>query len=75
MELREYWRRHGKDHVLAAVLLMAFAFWINQGIEIKGLYMDDLYMWSCYGEQTFQEFVFPIGGTRCRFSTWHRIWK
>ena len=28
--------------------------------------MDDLYMWSCYGEQTFQEFVFPIGGTRCR---------
>lgn len=66
MELREYWRRHGKDHVLAAVLLMAFAFWINRGIEIKGLYMDDLYMWSCYGEQTFQEFVFPIGGTRCR---------
>lgn len=66
MEIRAYWKRHGKDHLLAAVLLMAFAFWINRGITIKGLYMDDLYMWSCYGEQTFQEFVFPIGGTRCR---------
>lgn len=56
-----------KSHLIAGILLMAFAFFINRGIEIKGLYMDDLYMWSCFGEQTFQEFVFPIGGTRCRF--------
>lgn len=55
-----------KNHVIASVLLMAFAFFINRGIEIKGYYMDDLYMWSCFGEQSFQEFVFPIGGTRCR---------
>lgn len=56
-----------KNHIMAAILLMAFAFFINRGIEIKGLYMDDLYMWSCFGEQSFWEFVFPIGGTRCRF--------
>ena len=41
-----------KDEIIAAGLLMAFAFFINRGIEIKGLYMDDLYLWSCYGEQT-----------------------
>lgn len=56
-----------KNHAIAALLLLIFAFFINRGIEIKGLYMDDLYMWSCFGEQSFWEFVFPIGGTRCRF--------
>lgn len=56
-----------KDHVIAAILLMGFAFFINRGIEIKGLYMDDLYMWSCFGEQSFFEYVFPIGGSRFRF--------
>lgn len=56
-----------KNHVIAALLLMGFAFFINRGIKISGLYMDDLYMWSCFGEQSFREFVFPIGGTRCRF--------
>lgn len=68
MEIYEDSKRteHWKTHSIAAILLMAFAFFINRGIEIKGLYMDDLYMWSCFGEQTFQEFVFPIGGTRCR---------
>ncbi len=56
-----------KNHMIAAILLMAFAFFINRGIEIKGLYMDDLYMWSCFGEQSFFEYVFPIGGSRFRF--------
>lgn len=56
-----------KTHVIAALLLMSFAWFINRGIEIKGLYMDDLYLWSCYGEQSFFEYVFPIGSTRFRF--------
>lgn len=56
-----------KTHLIAAILLMGFAFFINRGIEIKGLYMDDLYMWSCFGEQSFIEYVFPIGGSRFRF--------
>lgn len=54
---------------LAAVA--AFAFWVNRDIVIKGLYMDDLYMWSCYGEQSLTEFVFPIGtSTRFRPVYW-----
>ena len=49
----------------------AFAFWVNRDIVIKGLYMDDLYMWSCYGEQSLTEFVFPIGtSTRFRPVYW-----
>lgn len=51
--------------------LFIFGFYVNRGIEIKGLYMDDLYMWSCYGEQSFFEYVFPIGtSTRFRPVYW-----
>lgn len=63
-----------KDEIIAAALLLAFAFFINRGIEIKGLYMDDLYLWSCYGEQSFREFVFPLGGTRFRFVYYLAAW-
>lgn len=61
------WLYHWKDEVLALGFLMAFAFVINAGIQIKGLFMDDLYLWSCYGEQSFLEYVFPLGSTRFRF--------
>lgn len=63
-----------KDEIIAAGLLMVFAFFINRGIEIKGLYMDDLYLWSCYGEQTFSQFVFPMGSTRFRFLYYLAAW-
>ena len=56
-----------KEGLLIFAVLLGFGFFINQGVELKGLYMDDLYLWSCYGEQTFKEFVFPIGSTRFRF--------
>ena len=49
--------------VLLLILLAVFGFWVNRDIVIKGLYMDDLYMWSCYGEQSLKEFVFPVGTT------------
>ena len=59
-----------KDLIFLAVIA-AFAFWVNRDIVIKGLYMDDLYMWSCYGEQSLTEFVFPIGtSTRFRPVYW-----
>ena len=61
------WQYRWKDEVITAGLLLAFGFFINRGIEIRGLFMDDLYLWSCYGEQTFREFVFPTGSTRFRF--------
>ena len=43
-----------KDSIIILVMF-AFAFVVNTGIRISGLYMDDLYMWSCYGEQSFVE--------------------
>ena len=57
--------------LLWILLLSVFAFYVNRDIVIKGLYMDDLYMWSCYGEQSLAEFVFPIGtSTRFRPVYW-----
>ncbi len=63
-----------KNDVIAISLLTGFAFFINRGIEIKGLYMDDLYLWSCYGEQSFFQYVFPIGSTRFRFLYYLAAW-
>jgi len=63
-----------KDELIAAGCLMAFAFFINAGIEIRGLFMDDLYLWSFFGEQSFLEFVFPIGGIRFRFLYYLAAW-
>lgn len=63
-----------KNDVIVALVLAGFAFWINRGIVIKGLYMDDLYLWSCYGEQSFSEFVFPMGSTRFRFLYYLAAW-
>ncbi len=62
---RAFWTSRLKD-LLPIVLLFMFAFFINRGIEIEGLYMDDLYLWSCFGEQSFLTFVFPLGSTRFR---------
>ena len=56
--------------IIAIALMVAWAFWLNQNIRVSGLYMDDLYLWSCYGEQSFTEFVFPLGSTRFRPIFW-----
>jgi hypothetical protein len=37
MEKKYEW----KDHVIFMGLLLALAVWVNHGIQIKGLYMDD----------------------------------
>ncbi len=63
-----------RDDIIAALALVLFAFWVNRGLEIRGLYMDDLYLWSCYGEQSFLEYVFPIGSTRFRFLYYLAAW-
>ena len=70
MEKKYEW----KDHVIFMGVLLALAVWVNRGIEIKGLYMDDLYFWSCYGEQSFLEYVFPMGSTRFRFLYYLAAW-
>lgn len=56
-----------KADALALFLLMAFAFFVNRDMEIKGLYMDDLYQWYSYNSEPFLQAVFTFGGTRCRF--------
>ncbi len=63
-----------KEELLVFAVLVGFGFFINQGVELKGLFMDDLYLWSCYGEQTFREFVFPMGSTRFRFVFYLAAW-
>lgn len=70
MEKQYQW----KDHVIFMGLLLGLAVWLNHGIQIKGLYMDDLYFWSCYGEQSFVEYVFPMGSTRFRFLYYLAAW-
>lgn len=73
---RKRWQMAGRwrNDLLAALLLACFAFWINRDLEIRGLYMDDLYLWSCYGEQSFWKYVFPIGSTRFRFLYYLMAW-
>lgn len=63
-----------KEGFLVLLILIGFGFFVNRGVELKGLYMDDLYLWSCYGEQSFREFVFPAGGTRFRFVFYLAAW-
>lgn len=60
--------------VMILSIYIAIAFIINRGIRISGLYMDDLYLWSTYGEQSFLEYVFPFGSTRFRPVYWIAAW-
>lgn len=67
-----------KNELLKDSLIIFFflglAFFVNNKIRISGLYMDDLYMWSCYGEQSFREYVFPVGSSRFRPVYWFVAW-
>ena len=63
-----------RKNILLFVFLCVCAFIINKGYKLSGLYMDDLYNWSCFGEQSFLEFVFPTDSTRCRFVYWAASW-
>ena len=55
-------------------LLLIYSFIVNAGIRISGLYMDDLYMWSTYGEDSFINYVFPFKSTRFRPVYWFTAW-
>ncbi len=60
--------------IIMIAIIVAWAFFINRTMRISGLYMDDLYMWSCFGEQSFRQYVFPIGSTRFRPVYWFAAW-
>ncbi len=53
--------------MIAACLLLGFAVFINRDMKLTGFYMDDLYRWWCYEDQTFLQDVFPTGSPRFRF--------
>ncbi len=56
---------------LIALFLGVICFYVNRHIRLNALYMDDLYLWSYFGEQNFWEFSFPVGGaTRFRPVYW-----
>ena len=72
-KILKVWRRWSPKLLIFAIFL-GFGFWINRGVELKGLYMDDLYLWSCYGNQSFTEYVFPMGSSRFRFLFYLASW-
>ncbi len=72
-KISEAWKRWSPELLIFA-LFLGFGFWINRGVELKGLYMDDLYLWSCYGDQSFTEYVFPMGSSRFRFLFYLASW-
>lgn len=39
---------------------IGIGFLVNHALRISGLYMDDLYMWSTYGEQSFWNMSFLL---------------
>ena len=72
-KILKVWKRWSPELLIFAIFL-GFGFWINRGVELKGLYMDDLYLWSCYGNQSFTEYVFPMGSSRFRFLFYLASW-
>ena len=62
-----------RTEALVLILLTAFAFVINRHMEIRSLYMDDLYQWFCFNDNPFFTAVFTSGGTRFRACIiwWH----
>ncbi len=64
------WFRHAvewRTELLVFVMLAVFAFFVNRDMEMKGLYMDDLYQWYSFHSEDFLQAIFTPGGTRCRF--------
>ena len=60
--------------ILLSLLLIGIAFIINTGISIKGLYMDDLLMWSTRRGTGFFRYVFPHEMRKFRPVYWAVPW-
>ena len=68
-QLESGWMRRAafwKMEVIIILMLTGFAFFINRHMKLECLYMDDLYQWYCYNDQSFWDAVFTMGGTRFR---------
>ncbi|MDO4939090.1 MAG: hypothetical protein Q4E54_03915 [Lachnospiraceae bacterium] len=60
--------------IIAIVLLFAWTFFINRKIRVSGLYMDDLFLWSCFKDESLMEYVLPMGCSRFRPVYWLASW-
>ena len=60
--------------VLLSMLLIGIAFVINAGMSIRGLYQDDLFMWSTRRGVGFFKYVFPEQTRKFRPVYWIVAW-
>ena len=60
--------------VLLSILLIGIAFVINTGMSIRGLYQDDLFMWSTRRGVGFFKYVFPDQTRKFRPVYWIVAW-
>jgi len=60
--------------VLLSILLIGIAFVINAGMSIRGLYQDDLFMWSTRRGVGFFKYVFPEQTRKFRPVYWIVAW-
>jgi len=60
--------------VLLSILLIGIAFVINAGMSIRGLYQDDLFMWSTRRGVGFFKYVFPDQTRKFRPVYWIVAW-
>lgn len=50
------------EYIVVFVGILAIGLWINQSIQIKGLYMDDLFNWSWFPKTNLYDFAFKFYG-------------
>ena len=60
--------------ILLSILLIAIAFVVNAGMSIRGLYQDDLFMWSTRRGVGFFKYVFPDQTRKFRPVYWIVAW-
>lgn len=67
MDARANLKRGAQEYLLVFLAVLVFGLLIHAGIQVRGLYADDLYLYSCYGEYPLSYYLFPTGGQRFRF--------
>ena len=60
MKIKKITKQQVQMVLPALFALILIGLFINRKIQIRGLYGDDLYLWSYYGEENFWEFTFPM---------------
>lgn len=60
MKIKKITKQQVRMVLPALFALILIGLFVNRNIQIRGLYGDDLYLWSYYGEENFWEFTFPL---------------